>query len=244
MTGRAQAQLYYIIVLLELTLITPLLMKALANKKVSTVILSITPVYLVMTTGFRYLTGAEISWMGRDFLAWIIFYYVGMMVKRNGWKRRNNFFLYFLCIIALILSVVEGLLANSLGMFSLAISQVKISSMLYSLAVIALIMNRWLILKDRKLYPKSKESSHSGFTGKIIHSLVYIGDISFGIYFCHTLVLKCVTFVLERIGVMEIFSLPFIQLLQFFLALILSVIGIIIVQKIDKKRKLCPYIGF
>lgn len=121
-----------------------------------------------------------------------------MMVKRNGWKRRNNFFLYFLYIVALIFSVIEGLLANSLGMFSLAISQVKISSMPYSLAIIVLIMNRWLILKDRKLSQKSRESVPPGFLGKIIHSLVYIGDISFGIYFCHT-------FVLDRIGVLEIF---------------------------------------
>lgn len=73
--------------------------------------------------------------------------------------------------------MVEGLLANSLEIFLLAIGQVKISSMLYSLAVIALIMNRWLILKDRKPYLKSKESAPSGFTGKIIHSLVYIRDI-------------------------------------------------------------------
>ena len=243
-TGRAQAQLYYILVLVELTLLTPLLMKAVDNKKMSVLILSITPVYLLLTTGYRYITGNELSWMGRDFCAWLIFYYFGLLVKHYDWKRRNNYFLYVLYIIALIFSVVEGLLANSLEMFSLAISQVKISSMLYSLAAIALIMNRWLILKDRKLYQKSRKSAPPGFIGKIIHSLVYIGDISFGIYFCHTLVLKCVTFVWERIGVMEIFSLPFIQLLQFFLTLILSVIGIIIVQKIDKKRKLCPYIGF
>ena len=243
-TGRAQAQLYYILVLVELTLLTPLLIKVVDNKKISVLILSITPIYLLLTTGYRYITGNELSWMGRDFCAWIIFYYVGMMVKRNGWKRRNNYFLYFLCITALIFSVVEGLLANSLEMFSLAISQVKISSMLYSLAVIALIMNRWLILNDRKLYQKPKESAPLGFKGKIIHSLVYIGDISFGIYFCHTFVLRCVTFVLRRVGIMDISPLPVIQLLQLSLTLAGSVIGIYIFQSLDKNRKLCPYIGF
>lgn len=248
LTGRAQAQLYYILVLVELTLLTLLLMKAVDNKKLSILILSISPIYLLLTSGYRYCTGAELSWVGRDFCAWIIFYYFGMTVKRNGWKQRNKFSLCLSYVIALMFSALEGLFANSLNLFSLAISQVKISSMIYSLIVIAVIMNRCLDFKKRNLHHvetnKDKESNYYKFKKKITNSLIYIGDISFGIYFCHTFILKCVTFVLSRVGIMDIFPLPLIQLVQVSLTLIFSVIGINIVLRIDAKRRVCPYIGF
>lgn len=88
-TGSASAHLYYIIVLVELTLLTPLLMRTLDNGKLCMAILSITPIYLVLCSGYRYATGAELAWIGRDFCAWIIFYYCGMLVKYYGWKKEK-----------------------------------------------------------------------------------------------------------------------------------------------------------
>ena len=245
-TGRAQAQLYYIVVLVELTLLIPLLMRVLDNRKLSAVILSLTPIYLILCTGYRYYTGAELSWLGRDFCAWIIFYYLGMIVKRYGWKQRKHIFLWTAYIITLAFSVLEGIIADGLGMFSLAISQVKISSMTYSLTVIALILNYWPSSKKKSLYQetyRTKQGKLGSFNIQFKYLLVYIGDISFGIYFCHTFVLRCVSFVLRHIGVIELFPLPLIQLLQFSLTLLCCMIGIYIIQHIDVKRKFCPYIG-
>lgn len=143
LTGKAQAQLYYILVLVELTLLTPLLMKAVDNIKISVLILSITPVYLLITSAYRYYTRAELSWMGRDFCAWIIFYYFGMLVKRFGWKEINKKFLVRLYFVALTISITEGFIVNyKLGMFSMAIGQINLTTMIYSMAVISLIMNR------------------------------------------------------------------------------------------------------
>lgn len=248
-TGKAQAQLYYIIVLLELTLLTPFLIKALDSRKWSVFIMSLTPIYLLLCSGYRYYTGAELSWMGRDFCAWIIFYYFGMLVKHYGWKRISNLHLIPMYFAALAVSITEGFIVNfKQGMFSMAISQIDLTTMLYSLTVIALIMNYWTDLRVEFSHQNEANRTNSNrfksIKEKVISSLVYIGDISFGIYFCHTFVLRCVTFGLRRIGVMEISSLPLIQFLQFSLTLICSMIGIYIVQRVDAKRKLCPYIGF
>lgn len=245
-TGRASAQLYYILVLVEFTFLTPLLMSALGSKKWSVFIISITPIYLLLCSGYRYYTGAELSWMGRDFCAWMIFYYSGMVVKHYGWKQRSNGPLVQMYFLALAVSIAEGFVVNfKLGMFSMAIGQINLTTMLHSLTVIALIMNYWPGSKGKVLLPEKKEIGKVNLLKmKFIQSLIYIGDISFGIYFCHTFVLRCVSFALREAGVMEIFALPLIQLLQFFLALLCSVIGIYIFQHIDKNRKLCPYIGF
>lgn len=242
LTGKAQAQLYYILVLVELTLLTPLLMKAVDNIKISVLILSITPVYLLITSAYRYYTRAELSWMGRDFCAWIIFYYFGMLVKRFGWKEINKKFLVRLYFVALTISITEGFIVNyKLGMLSMAIGQINLTTMIYSMAVISLIMNR--CRKSRANLSLQNDKTNT-LNGKIPQALVYIGDISFGIYFCHTFALRCVSFILRRVGMMDIFPLPLIQLIQFSLTLVGSVIGIYMVQRIDKKRKLCPYIGF
>lgn len=241
-TGKAEAQLYYIIVLIELMLLTPLLINALDNWKLSVLILSITPIYLLLCTGYRYITGAELTWMGRDFCAWIIFYYTGMLVRRHGWKQRNTGVLWSMYLITLVFSITEGVIVNyKLGMFSMAIGQINVTTMLNSLAVIALTMNYWI---GRKNLHISNANMLNGLNERLMCFFCYIGDISFGIYFCHIFVLKCVSFVLRHIGLMEISPLPLIQLTQFFLTLIGSVVGIYIIWRVDVHRKICSHLGF
>lgn len=246
LTGKAAVQLYYILVLVQLTILTPLLMKAVGNKKLSILILSITPIYLLITSGYRYYTGVELTWMGRDFCAWIIFYYFGLLVKHYEWKKVNEKSLIGMYFITLIISVTEGFIVNfRLGMFSMAIGQINLTTMLYSLVVISLIMNCWTERRANFFSQNGKTLTKANLLKrKINNTLVYIGNISFGIYFCHTFVLRCVSFVLRRIKFMDMSPLPFIQIIQFFLTLVVSVMGICIVQRMDKNRKLCPYIGF
>lgn len=254
-TGRAQAQLYYIVVLVELTILTPLLMNALDNKKYSAMILSLTPVYLLLCSGYCYVTGAELTWMGRDFCAWLIFYYAGMLVKYYGWTHREKGLLMFVCIGALFISVGEGVIVNGgLGMFSMAIGQINVTTMIHSLTVIALIMNNYDACRTTALMNASDDirryvSEHtkrhsSALWKKTIRAFVYIGDMSFGIYFCHTFVLRCVTFVLKRVGFIGASPLPSIQLVQFCLTVAGSITGIRMIQEVDSKRRLCPYLGF
>lgn len=246
-SGRASEQLYYVIVLVELTLLTPLLVKSHDRCKLSIVILSITPCYLLLCSGYRYATGAELTWMGRDFCAWVMFYYFGMLVKRYGWICRKSAYLLVAYLFALAISITEGFIVNfKLGMFSMAIGQLNVTTMIYSLTVIALIMNN---RNDQcnevinKIYKKNKTALKK-LGQSVVKMLVYIGDISFGIFFCHTFVLRCVSFVMRHLGFMEYFPLPLIQIAQFSLTLMVSMIGIYIFQRIDVKRKICPYLGF
>jgi hypothetical protein len=254
-TGRAQAQLYYIVVLVELTILTPLIMNALDSKKYSAMILSLTPIYLLLCSGCCYITGAELTWMGRDFCAWLVFYYVGMLVKHFGWTHRKKDFLMFVCIGALFISIGEGVIVNGkLDMFSMATGQINVTTMIYSLTVIALLMNNHDAYRTTALMNNSDDirgdisehtKRHSSILWKkLIRAFTYIGDMSFGIYFCHTFVLKCVTFVLKRVGFIEASPLPLIQLVQFCCTLSGSIIGICMIQKVDAKRRLCPHLGF
>lgn len=245
-TGRASAQLYYIIVLVELTFLTPFLMKILDRRKLSIVILFITPCYLLLGCGYCYIKKVELAWMGRDFCAWIIFYYCGMLIKHYGWKWKEKRILLSAYLLALIVSISEGVIVNyKFGMFSMAIGQINVTTMIYSLTVIALLMNKRIDPRNKSTHEVYFEDSTVTKRMKqaVLNLLIYIGDISFGIYFSHTFVLKCVSFVLRGIGFMEIFPLPVIQLVQFSLTLFGCVLGIRIFQWIDKKRKLLPYLG-
>lgn len=110
-----------------------------------------------------------------------------MIVKRYGWKQREHIFLWLAYIITLIFDILEGIIADGLGMFSLTISQVNISSMFYSLAVITLILNYWTGSKKKFLHEEKTCRTVSSKLGSLYiqrkHLLVYSGDISIGIFF-------------------------------------------------------------
>lgn len=71
--------------------------------------------------------------------------------------------------------------------------------------------------------------------------LVKIGNISYGIFYAHVFVLRCVTWLLRKIRVHDVVSLSVKQLMQFSLTLIIAIPVIEIVQRVDKKRKICPW---
>lgn len=232
LTGRASAQLYYIIVIVELTLLTPLLRRSLENRVMSVIALTITPIYLLVCSLIRYSTGTELVWIGRDFGAWIIFYYTGMLIRRYGWKYRNNLRIWIVYAAALLLSISEGFIVNSgLHMFSIAIGQINLTTMLYSLTVIFIIMNN---------HYANISSSGKG----IINRLIYIGNDSYGIYYCHTFVITCISFVMKRMGLMSVLPLPLLQLIQFITVIAGSEIGIWIIRRMDSQNRFCKYIGF
>lgn len=179
----------------------------------------------------------------------IIFYYIGILVKHYGWKQRKIIILVVTYIFAMVFSIIEGVIVNDyLGMFSVAISQLKITTMFCSLVVIALFMNNWNYKHNEvadELYSESREKGMIASNLKLVERMfIYIGDISFGIYFCHMFVLRCVSFALRQVEFNDVFPLPIIQVTQFLLTLIGSVMGIYILQRLDSGRKICPYLGF
>ena len=86
LVGRSSGQMYFILVLIELTLITPLLYKATESKKWSALILAVTPLYLACYSVRHYYFIQRSDWIGRDSAAWLLYYYIGILVKKHGWE--------------------------------------------------------------------------------------------------------------------------------------------------------------
>ena len=168
--GLSSAHLYYIIVLIQLTLLTPLLIRDIQNNKRTKFWILITPIYLVYLYFYMIINKKQIPFYQTYFPAWFIFYYIGLSVKINGYKflyKNNQISIsLIMCIVSFILSIFEGYMLLSLGLLeSIASSQIKISTFLYTFTLIKLIMKIKLYSQDNK-----------------IKWLKYIGDNSYGIY--------------------------------------------------------------
>lgn len=185
--GNASAQLYYCIVYLFLVVLTPVIYRIL-DSRFWWVAYAVTPVTLVV----KYLcTPLDLpSVWGPFFGTWMIFYVVGLewdtrfkpIVQRHG--------AVFWGVIAFVLTMVqmgEGFLWEFFGdNYDVATSQLKLSSMMASLAVAAFAMG---ISLDRE----SKVTSRN--------IMVKLGDLSFGIYLLHFIIIRVVLHVLPNVNV-------------------------------------------
>ena len=170
--GGAAPQLYFLSVLLQLTLLTPFLIKLIQqdNRVVDFVCWAVTPVYVAIMYLYDYITGSRFPLYCALFPAWFGFYYAGMVVReRNITLRVGNVTLVALLLLTLYLSLAESQLLEA-RLPWMAVSQIKFSSMLYAAAVIA------LVLRNRD------PQQPAGLLSRI-------GDYSFGIYLIHIYVL-------------------------------------------------------
>lgn len=170
--GGAAPQLYFLSVLLQLTLLTPFLIKLIQqdNRVVDFVCWAVTPVYVAIMYLYDYITGSRFPLYCALFPAWFGFYYAGMVVReRNITLRVSNVTLVALLLLTLYLSLAESQLLET-KLPWIAVSQIKFSSMFYAVAVIA------LVLKNHD------PQQPAGLLSRI-------GDYSFGIYLIHIYVL-------------------------------------------------------
>lgn len=172
-TGSASAQLYYLLVYAQLTVITPLLIR----HRSSITLYLITPVFLLVKMATNLF---DITWdyWSVLFPSWIIFYQLGLDWN-NVAKRFDD--IPFAAIAAVFLSTVfiQIMCGEAWANLdsSMAVTQLKLSSMFTSLMAILFIMK--LPQKQIRQLSSSK-------------LLTKIGDCSFGIYLCHTGVLVIV----------------------------------------------------
>ena len=170
--GKSATPFYYIVVLMQLTVITPWLVKIIKqNGIISRILWVVTPVYLVYLYAWNYIVGVSPRLYETLFLAWFGFYYLGIQV-RCGWKLKGN---GYVVATTLLLSYVEavGLRAAGRGI-GFYTSQITVGSFLYSVAMIG-----WFLEKS--------EISCRG-----CHLLSKIGDCSYGIFYIHMAVLMIV----------------------------------------------------
>ncbi len=183
LTTHASAQLYYVFVYIQFVLLTPFLGK-LANSKYRFAGWLIAPVSIIIFKYYSLITGVELKayislFWSDSCLGWFTFYYLGLIlgnkiiVKSYSLTRLSIFY-----ILSIMLQMGEGYIWLLLGEYNCG-TQLKITSLLTSTLFLLII---YTILQQGKFEIKSN----------ILRSL---GDYSFGIYLCHIMVMKCMSFV-------------------------------------------------
>ena len=210
--GKSATPFYFIIVLLQLTAITPCLVKIIltGSKKFNIMLWILTPIYLTILYIWNYIFGIQPSLYGTLFPAWFLFYYLGLQV-RCGLKWYCN---GIAVICALLISCVEAFLLWKTG-FSLNfyISQITFGSFLYDIMMIG-----WLF----KLHDKFKKN---------ICILIQLGDKSYGIFYLHMFVLM---FVSKFVTLLKIDDWILASFIRFACTILIS---IFIINKLCNKLK-------
>lgn len=215
-TGRCCGIFYYIFVYMQLVFLTPLIIK-LIKSKYRIFAWFITPFFTIL---FRYI----FVWLGLDtlssnfkylFVAWFIFYYVGILLGNNiiTFKSDNRVYVA-LYVIAIALSICEGLVWRKMGNNDMATTQLRISSIITSMSSICFAYK----------FIKSEKNLSKNIIGKV---LVLIGNTSFGVYFSHLLIMDFLA--ATPIWKYALFPLNSIIILS------ISVIGVLIGNKILSK---------
>lgn len=203
LTAGAAAQMYFIAVYLQLTMLTPLLYRLLRWRPL--IVYAVTPLSLA---AYEVLTavGIALPILGRLFPMWLVFYVVGLDWERWRARLQGKFRAALVALGAcLAIQLVSGFAWLHLGDYNMATTQLKLSSMATSLCVIAVIM----------LLPASEKHrlSESFLAG--------VGDASFGIYLCHMFVLAVVRKVLTFLALPAVLSTVLLWLLTLTISFVL-----------------------
>jgi len=231
-TGDAYIQLYFVIALLQLTILTPLLTRCMRNTYLNLVCLLITPVYLIWLYLYCFVYHQQFPLYLTLFPAWLIFYYLGMKLQRYPVPARPDspgrdlFNAGWLAAGALLLSCIECYYLLAAGQCTFfAVSQVKISSFLYAAAVI----HYFFVI--RRYNPWAPPL------------LVKIGNYSFGIFFIHPFFLIVIDKILSWFPVF-CECLIGTHLIQLAGALLLSYYAVVIARRILGEKVARLWLGF
>ena len=177
LTGRCEGIYYFVFVYVQLVVITPLALNLLKSKW-SWIGWLITPISIVV---FYYIIGnnQELSFpfSGELCIFWFTYYYLGLFIRNTPGKKKakNIKILIVLYIASLALQFGEGVIWNSVGNETLAITQLRISSFL-SCMVFSVIGYHIIV-----------SLSYHNNAFKFMKSL---GDCSYGIYLIHMVIIR------------------------------------------------------
>ncbi len=225
MTGRASVQLYFILVLVQLNLITPLLKRAIGSKAVSALILMASPAYFMFFNFLQLNCGFETDWKGRVFCAWVSYYYLGMLFRAGRLRvpvRRCT----MLAAVGLALCFTEGFyFSYTAGYVPMGVGQLKVGTFLLACGVAGFLFASY---------------------GKIHFppGIIEVGNDSYGIFYLHTFVLKCENVLLRScLGAGEL-PLPVIHAIQVSATAVICILVIRLARKCIKKKDILLWIGF
>lgn len=179
LTAKIAPQMYFILIYIQLVLISPFLKKIILSKWrwvgwVITPLATILFKYLPYFLGIQ-LKGAVAIFWSNCFLRYFLYYYLGLLLGNRIIKPKfRTGYLVVLYFISIIIQILESFLWYRLGEAGYA-SQSKFSVFLTATIFILLAYN----------FIESKAALKENI---IIKLGIKIGDYSFGIYLCHMLI--------------------------------------------------------
>ena len=210
LTGRYCVAYYYIFVYIQFVLLTPLICRLLQSKY-RWIGWLVTP---IGTLVFRYifkflglpLLSANYNYL---FIAWFIYYYLGMLLGNGiGLRPPQMKKCILLYGAAIVVSLLEGLLWYRLNDIDMATTQLRLSSILTSVA--------FLLICYHFIQRDCERVSASSW----LKPLLLLGNCSFGIYLSHILI----RLVLGRL-VLNIMVLPIDALLMLSISCFCVILG-------------------
>lgn len=219
--GTSSAQMYYLLVYAQLVMLTPLLYRVLRSHRL--LVYCVTPVFLLVRE-VAAIVGVALPQVQVLFPAWLLFYVLGLDWGKVGRvATRRCSLLPGLLVACLFLQLVSGFAWLARGDYNMATTQLKLSSMATSAVLVVLIGLTGHRL--RQLFARSY--------------LVKLGDLSFGIYLCHILVLGVVTKVLGFVAIPALMA----TVVNLAVTLVVSAC-VVAVGATLLPRKVCEALGF
>lgn len=222
-TGDAAIQLYYIVVLLQLTLLTPLIIRI----KKGRWLYLITPIYYIICYISNFLTGRNSKIWSVLFPAWIIYYILGMDSRKHVFDNVLNKFSGWKVGGALFLSILEAYILNAFGYnYEFVTGQINFSNCLYCCAL------SFALLKYFQ----------ENTTVKMNNVAIKIGNMSYGIFYLHMLVLM----IIRKLFSFTIFFKSWVIafLICFFLTVSITCFIIEFLRKIASKYECNNFLRF
>lgn len=156
--------------------------------------------------------------------SWLIFFVLGIYIRKNGIKIKNHMII-FMITLGLILSLLETYaLYKKFGSIGDSVTVVKVSSFFYSSFVILFAFNN-----SNKFSIKTR-------------AIVYMGEISFGIYLSHMFFLMIIDRIINKLlpGINQSALLK--QVILISLTMCCCLVFAFISRKLDKTKSL-KYLG-
>ena len=225
-TGSAATPLYYCIVLLEFTLLAPLVHK-LKRKAGIYLFIPLFTTVVIMLSGYLLLacTGINTWRYIKITPIWIVFFYAGILTKTYEdhvsnilAKKSTGMLIYVGIVVSLILEILETILWVEFDGYGFAYSQMRVSGFLFAGFICALIAK--LMFCETQVRPNKV--------------LVQVGDLSLGIYFIHYAFIMLFERLFAAFLPMNILFVE--QLCHFFFSFGFSFAVCLLISKLAKQR--------
>ncbi len=220
LAGSAAAQMYYVLVYAQLVVLTPLIYRLL---RACPFVPYAVGILALVGREAAALAGIDLPQVQAIFAVWLIFYVVGLDWDRwRGYVEGKAAHWAVAVVVAIGIQEGFGFAWSAFGDYNMATTQLKLSSMIASLAVIGLIMAvpaLWKLRVEGSFFAK-------------------LGDASWGIYLCHM-------FVVAALGkVLTVIALPLVMATaaKWILALGISYAFCIVAARV-LPRKVAGWIG-